>query len=156
MQNTRDFEHSNLTEISCHHMFSLKRHDFNFEVGLVNPGKQVSTATRATLVELMDLQDHNAVDGVSSIARINEFEVCHSKDVVLVTHGTGFIAGQVWCHATVSGQTSSMVSCWSWQTLNKEHRCALWLKADNPAVVNPNTIICSVIWESVGHNVVKT
>ena len=156
MVNTRDFEHTNLTEISCHHMFALEGNVFNFEVGLVNPEKQVSTATRATLVDLMDLQDPNALDGVSSIARINEFEVCHSKDVVLIKHGTGFIAGQVWCHAAVSGQSSSVVSCWSLQTLNKEHRCALWLKADNPAVVNPNTIICSVIWESVGHNVVKT
>ena len=98
------------------------------------------------------------IDGVSNIARISEFEQCHVKDVVLIKYGNDFIAGEVWLHVAVSGQTYSVVSCWSLRTLNKEHRCALWLKNDNcPAFFETGEIICCVIWESVGvHNVVKT
>ena len=82
---------------------------------------------RDTLVELMDLHEGD-IDGVSIIARISEFEQCHVTDVVLIKYGNGFIAGEVWLHAAVSGQTYSVVSCWSLKTLDKEHRCALWLK----------------------------
>ena len=134
-------------------MFLLKQKIYNFKVGLVDSHKNIKKATRATLLELIG---QDTLDDVSNSARVNEFEVCHIKDVVLIKSGDGFIAGQVWCHAAVSGQTYSVVSCWSLQTLNKEHRCAVWVKADNPAVVKTDTIICSVIWESLAHNLVKT
>ena len=95
----------------------------------------------------MDLHEGD-IDGVSIIARISEFEQCHVTDVVLIKYGDDLIAGDVWLHAAVAGQTYSAVSCM--KTLNKEHRCALWLQNDNcPAIFQTGEIICCVIWESL-------
>ena len=109
----------------------------------------------ALQLSLVNLHE-GCIDGVSNIARISEFEQCHVKDVVLIKYGNDFIAGEVWLHAAVSGQTYSIVSFWSLNMLDKEHRCALWLKSENSVVLKADTIICSVIWESLDHNVVKT
>ena len=42
VENTRTFEHTTLTDTTCHHMYSLKSKPFNFEVGLVNSVQMVS------------------------------------------------------------------------------------------------------------------
>jgi len=104
---------------------------------MANPTKTVAGAARATLADLMNLQDTTALVCVSNIASINGFEVCHIKDVVLLKSigGNGFIAGDVWMRTAVSRQTYSVVSWWSLQTLNTNHRCARWLKYGITAVV---------------------
>ena len=83
-------------------------------------------------MDMFQLPDPNDVEGVSLPAKISEFELCCAKDAVLArTEGDDFLAGQVWCHAMVSGTCYNVASCWNLQAIHKEHKCAEWAEVDN-------------------------
>ena len=156
VQNTQGFEHSVLTDVTCHHIAALQIPEaLSFELGLVNP-RRPSPAIKRALVALMNLDFDTCDIFISAESRFCEFETCQKGDVVLTRDGGRLCAAEVWCHACVEGILVSVVSPWANRCVDVVSRSAEWQKADNPTVIETTDIIASVVWMDVGAGVVRT
>jgi len=115
--NTRRNEWSVLSEVTCHHIAALRETNvFNFGVGLIPPIQPAPPNMR----DFLDATFGDLADGGLALnyttahgARVNEFHVCHTRDVVLVTCSDGHTrAAEVWFHAAVQDEPCSLVSIW--------------------------------------------
>ena len=114
--NTRRNEWSVISEVTCHHIAALRETTvFDFTVRLLPPIHPAPPKMRDFLEETFSDQFDFALDFTTAHgARVNEFHVCHTRDVVLVTCADGHTrAAEVWFHAAVQGEPCSLVSIWT-------------------------------------------
>ena len=67
-----------------------------------------------------------------------------------------FIAGQVWCHVRMNGESLSIVSLWSCVNVDRDHGAAEWLVANNPMMMPCSDIVDSAVWTKLDNGNVRT
>ena len=112
VQNLKTSEWSVLSEVTCHHLAALKNTStFNFSVGLLPPVRPASKKMLKFLCETVGRDDINCNTALA--ARVSMFAVCRTRDVVLLKNSTGqMVAAELWFHASVDGESVSLVSIW--------------------------------------------
>ena len=143
--NMRTVEHSIIGELTCHHLSQLRAPDvFNFNVGLVH-GRPASARLRATIAGFLG-RDLRGDLRVAAEARFDDFETCQKNDVVLVKKDAKLIAGAVWLHFELNGQTLSIVSEWTLRAVDAHNRAAEWLEQENPELHEITDITTTLVW----------
>ena len=99
IQNTSTWEHTVLSELTAHHLAALRNNvSLSFQPGILFEGFVPQPIQKAIAAEL-GLSDPGLVSGMCKASRINEFEVCHTQDIVLIKDGDGDL-GQIWREKT--------------------------------------------------------
>ena len=111
ISNTARNEWSVLSEVTCHHLATLRTtKSFDSRVGLLPPMRSAPQKLHRFCMQQTGV---DAPCTTARSARINELHVCHTRDVVLVKTGDGEMnAAQVWFHAEMQGQAFSLVAVW--------------------------------------------
>lgn len=124
MCNTRDYDRSILSEITCHHLSETTLPGtFSFDVALLEP-HPASQRVRGFLKQEL-LIDQDFV--VSAEARVSAFATCAQRDVVLVSVAGCLEAGEVLLHTEVGGIPCSLISFWTLREIDVAKGSAEWL-----------------------------
>ena len=155
--NTQTYEHSVLSEVTCHQFASLAAPGaLRFEVGLINT-RQANAKLRASMVAALDLEQGDHVVEVAGESRFHEFETCRKNDVVYVKDGDGFSVGKVWCHVAVNGVPISVIEVWELRGINRESQSVEWRQsADDPQLFPTDDIVAVAVWMPLGDHIVRT
>ena len=106
---SRDATKFLLSEVVCHDLSSLKTHDFNSEVNLIN-GRPAPTKSRRLILQAMGLEDDGMMEILTaSDARFSPLATCRQDDVVLLQDGGGFRAAKIKLHFKVADECLSLV-----------------------------------------------
>ena len=154
LRNTVAFELSVMREVTCHHLAELAdSRAFNFATGLEKPHIAPRDA-RDYLSRTIDID--GAVYRTSITSRVNAFEVCSRKDVVLVRSGGAWQAGEVWLHADANDVPVSLVSLWECSVLDRSTQVAEWIAVDNPTMIETDDIMAACIYRRPREGIVRT
>ena len=157
VQNTRDYDHTVLAEVTSHHIAALRApHALRFQRGLVYPRKPPARV-QSVIAEALGLDDPSLVEGTCIESRHNDFETCRKRDVVVVkVSSNGWVVGEVWMHLCICSIHVSLVSTWTLKQMSSETRSAEWIVRDHPELFATSDIITSLIWTPLGHDAVRT
>ena len=84
-------------------------------------------------------------------ARINQWETCSKKDVVLIKTGDDEFVAQIKCyvsvHDRIAAQVHTLAGVECWRRVAAGNRCSKWQRSvDNLKLVVVDEIACSLIW----------
>ena len=66
------------------------------------------------------------------------------------------IAGAVWLHFELNGQTLSIVSEWTLRAVDAHNRAAEWLEQENPELHEITDITATLVWTRLTPDTVRT
>ena len=117
-----------LSECVAHHLSSLNRHSFNYEVGLVY-GRTAPKKSRKLILDALQLDGAGVSVLTAKDARFSRLGLCRQNDVVLLKDGGGVRAARVKLHCTVDGETVSVVQTFELHRRTPETSLATWKPA---------------------------
>ena len=97
-----------LSECVAHHLSSLNRHSFNYEVGLVD-GRTAPRRSRRLFLDALQLDGAGVSVLTAKDARFSRLGLCRQNDVVLLKDGGGVRAARAQLHCAVDDETVSAV-----------------------------------------------
>ena len=146
IRNTIVFEKSVLSEVTCHHIFSLQNKSFDFSPGLLKP-HAASAKTRAFFLDMFEFPADMPVMQ-SSTSRHRALATTSVGDVVMYNDPSGGInAGQVWTHVAIDGLPVSMFQKLELESLNKSSMTAIFKITNEHVTLPTEDILDAVIWE---------
>ena len=157
VHNTRVFEVTTLSEVTCDHLARLDDPDtfIWMQTGLVK--KRPATKKLISFVcNQLDLDaDETPVVYSSEAMRFAVNCLCHVGDCVLVEQAPGdFVAGEVWAHIEVEGVCMSVVSLW--KMLSFSDKVATWRYSLSAELIWMEDIRASLIWRKTSDTEVST
>ncbi len=120
-----------LSEVVCHDLSSLKAHDFNTEVALIN-GRPAPKKSRRLILEALELEDDGMVILTAKDARFSPLATCRQKDVVLLQDGDGLRAARIQLHCMVADECLSLVQAFTLRRRMPGTALAVWRVNDGP------------------------
>ena len=136
VRNTNTYETTILSEVTCHHLQEMESDTkFDLTIGLISP-----KPAKRRLIAFLRAQfaiEHNAnvVFMTSASARVNEFEVCRPRDVVVYFDPTVglYLCGEVWLFASGNGVCIALISKWGYVNTIANRRSLTVRVADDAA-----------------------
>ena len=124
VRNTRTFESSILSEITCQHLYNIGIKDaFDLSIGLKEPFTCCAAATIDFLSRALNVT-RNSFGNTSKSARVSKFEVVHVGDVVVFKDNGHLSVGQVRMFVDVDDIPMAVISWWRFKSKDMQSGCA--------------------------------
>ena len=141
IDNETSYDRSALREVTCRALYVLEHGDhLRLGLGLIKPRKPSATMVQWLHQTWGADEEYLCAD----IARYNDFECCSKRDVIAIREGDRWVAGQVWCHVSVSGVVLSCVSIF--EVVERHEHWSTWRDVDDSAVIRLSDIIGTFIY----------
>ena len=157
IQNTVSFEHSVLSEVTCHHLAELcVPHKFNLEPRLMPPLIKSSRNLATLLEDELSLPKAGMTYESASAARVSQFEVVHQRDVVLF-HGAlsedndPLLTGEVWQIVSIQGHglyyLAVIISVWPKFSQNEDGSVmVVTMQEDDTRIAVLTDVQCALVY----------
>ena len=135
-------EESVLEEMTCTHLAFLKKDDsLIYTIGLIKSHDAPRKLRDFLASELhLSASAHWRVQ-TSVAARYSLAGTCHRRDVVLMNHGDGLQAGELWFLASASCLTRdadplqvALASLWDLRSVDRDAGLVEWIPVENPTL----------------------
>lgn len=120
-----------LSEVVCHHLGSMKEHDFIYEVGLIR-GRPAPKKSRRLILEALEMEDDGCEILTALEARFSPLALCRQHDVVLLQDGDSLRAARVHLHCMVAGECVSLLETFTLIRRRPGSALSVWRVNDEP------------------------
>ena len=146
IQNTRKYEHSVLSQVTCHDLASWREETTTFVMtcALVSPKPMTATDKRICALAHLEVEVEGMSVFSSRAARLEPAGLCTKNDVVLISSDDTAIAGKVHIHVDVNGTIMSLVTLLNLVSYDKVKGTAMWEESLRKVFVESSKLLSSV------------